>query len=134
MAYNRRDDDLAYGDYHGQGQQQPQREGEEGERGFIGDMGKRFFGGGGNVSALSLRNAMHREPPLSTVLDVLAAQASPLQPTTSTLFFRRPHYPLPSILYSLLSTLYSLPSTLYPLPSNLYTSLSLVAVTSPIFV
>lgn len=47
MAYNRRDDDLAYGDYHGE--QQPPREGEEGERGFIGDMGKRFFGGG-NVS------------------------------------------------------------------------------------
>ena len=55
MAYNRRDDDLAYGDYHGQ--QQGQREGEEGERGFIGDMGKRFFGGGGNVSALSFPNA-----------------------------------------------------------------------------
>jgi hypothetical protein len=51
MAYNRRDrdDDLAYGDYHGQ----PQREGEEGERGFIGDMGKRFFGGGNNVSSIS---------------------------------------------------------------------------------
>ncbi|ORY13180.1 hypothetical protein BCR34DRAFT_275760 [Clohesyomyces aquaticus] len=38
MAYNRRDDDLAYGEYHGQ-------EGpEEGERGFIGDVGKRLFG------------------------------------------------------------------------------------------
>ncbi|KAF2182006.1 phospholipase D/nuclease [Zopfia rhizophila CBS 207.26] len=42
MAYNRHDDDLAYGDYHGQGQQ----EGGEGERGLIGDMGKRLFGGG----------------------------------------------------------------------------------------
>ncbi|KAF1967898.1 phospholipase D/nuclease [Bimuria novae-zelandiae CBS 107.79] len=40
MASNRRDDDMAYGDYHGQ-----QREGEEGERGFIGDMGRRVFGG-----------------------------------------------------------------------------------------
>jgi hypothetical protein len=53
MAYNRRDDDLAYGDYHGQGR--PQQEGEEGERGFIGDMGKRFFGGG-SVSPPSLRS------------------------------------------------------------------------------
>ncbi|KAJ4376274.1 hypothetical protein N0V83_001557 [Neocucurbitaria cava] len=35
---NRRDDDLAYGDYHGD-------EGEEGDRGLIGDMGRRFFGG-----------------------------------------------------------------------------------------
>ncbi|KAF2867628.1 hypothetical protein BDV95DRAFT_610540 [Massariosphaeria phaeospora] len=42
MAYNRRDDDLAYGEYHGQGQQQ---EGGDGERGFIGDVGRRFFGG-----------------------------------------------------------------------------------------
>lgn len=41
MAYNRRDDDLAYGDYHGQGQ-----DGGEGERGLIGDVGRRFFGGG----------------------------------------------------------------------------------------
>jgi phospholipase D1/2 len=48
MAYNRRDDDLAYGEYHGR----PQPEGEEGERGFIGDMGKRFFGGRNNVSSL----------------------------------------------------------------------------------
>jgi hypothetical protein len=40
MAYNRRDDDLAYGDYHGQG------EGQEGDRGFVGDMGRRLFGGG----------------------------------------------------------------------------------------
>ncbi|KAF3046968.1 hypothetical protein E8E12_009634 [Didymella heteroderae] len=36
---SRRDDDLAYGDYHGQG------EGQEGDRGFVGDMGRRFFGG-----------------------------------------------------------------------------------------
>ncbi|KAI8943099.1 hypothetical protein NX059_001129 [Plenodomus lindquistii] len=35
---SRRDDDLAYGDYHGQ-------EGGEGDRGLIGDMGRRFFGG-----------------------------------------------------------------------------------------
>lgn len=48
MAHNRRDEDLAYGDYHGE-----QREGEEGERGFIGDTAKRFFGGKKEVSALS---------------------------------------------------------------------------------
>jgi hypothetical protein len=42
MAYNKPDDDLAYGSYHGQGQP----EGEQGERGFIGDVGKRLFGGG----------------------------------------------------------------------------------------
>ncbi|KAF2628526.1 phospholipase D/nuclease [Macroventuria anomochaeta] len=36
---SRRDDDLAYGDYHGQGEEQ------EGDRGMIGDMGRRFFGG-----------------------------------------------------------------------------------------
>lgn len=48
MAYNRRDDDnMAYGDYHGQ--QQQQQEGEEGERGFIGDMGRRVFGGNKEV-------------------------------------------------------------------------------------
>lgn len=49
MAYNRRDDreDMAYGDYHGQ-----QQEGEEGERGFIGDMGRKVFGGHKEVSAL----------------------------------------------------------------------------------
>ncbi|KAL5395708.1 hypothetical protein PMIN06_003567 [Paraphaeosphaeria minitans] len=40
MAHNRRDDDLAYGDHYGQ-----QQEGEDGERGFIGDMGRRVFGG-----------------------------------------------------------------------------------------
>ncbi|KAH3999226.1 phospholipase [Parastagonospora nodorum] len=39
MAHNRRDDDLAYGDYHGQ------QEGQEGDRGMIGDMGRRLFGG-----------------------------------------------------------------------------------------
>lgn len=38
MANNRRDDDLAYGEYHGQG-------GGEGDRGFVGDMGRRLFGG-----------------------------------------------------------------------------------------
>lgn len=39
---NRRDqdDNLAYGDYHGQGQGDAQ----DGDRGFIGDMGRRFFG------------------------------------------------------------------------------------------
>ncbi|KAJ4366683.1 hypothetical protein N0V95_000010 [Ascochyta clinopodiicola] len=36
---SRRDDDLAYGDYHGQA------EGDEADRGMIGDMGRRFFGG-----------------------------------------------------------------------------------------
>lgn len=45
MAYNRRDDDLAYGEHHGQ-----QQEGEEGERGFVGDMGRKFFGGHKEVS------------------------------------------------------------------------------------
>lgn len=45
MAYNQRDDDLAYGDDHRQ-----QREGQEGDRGFIGDVGKRIFGGGRPVS------------------------------------------------------------------------------------
>lgn len=44
MAYNRRDDDLAYGDDHRQ-----QREGEA-DRGFIGDVGKRIFGGGVSTS------------------------------------------------------------------------------------
>lgn len=39
MSSNRRDDDLAYGEYHGQGGD------ESGERGLIGDMGRRFFGG-----------------------------------------------------------------------------------------
>jgi hypothetical protein len=39
MAHNRRDDDLAYGDYHGDA-------GAEGDRGLIGDMGRRLFGGG----------------------------------------------------------------------------------------
>ncbi|KAF1849313.1 phospholipase D/nuclease [Cucurbitaria berberidis CBS 394.84] len=37
---NRRDDDLAYGDYHGQ-----EGGGGEGDRGLIGDVGRRFFGG-----------------------------------------------------------------------------------------
>ena len=50
MAYNRRDDDLAYGDYHGQGQGE---EGAEGERGFIGDVGKRLFHGQVSPSFLS---------------------------------------------------------------------------------
>ncbi|KAF2740141.1 phospholipase D/nuclease [Polyplosphaeria fusca] len=43
MASNRRDDDLAYGDYHGD--RGDRGEGGEGERGFIGDLGKQFFGG-----------------------------------------------------------------------------------------
>lgn len=47
MAYNRRDDDLAYGDYHGQ------QEGEEGDRGLMGDMGRRLFGGRKEVRPLS---------------------------------------------------------------------------------
>lgn len=37
---------MAYGDYH----QQQQQEGQEGERGFIGDMGRRVFGGHKEVS------------------------------------------------------------------------------------
>jgi len=40
---SRRDDDLAYGDYHGQ-------EGDEGDRGLIGDMGRRFGFGRKEVS------------------------------------------------------------------------------------
>lgn len=42
---SRQDDDLAYGDYHGQGA------GQEGDRGMIGDMGRRFFGGRKEVCA-----------------------------------------------------------------------------------
>lgn len=49
---SRRDDDLAYGDYHGQG------EGQEGDRGFVGDMGRRFFGGKKEVCALLGHNAV----------------------------------------------------------------------------
>lgn len=45
MAYNRRDDDLAYGEYHGEG-------GAEGDRGMIGDMGRRLFGGRKEVRPL----------------------------------------------------------------------------------
>lgn len=40
---SRRDDDLAYGEYHGQ-------DGGESDRGMIGDMGRRFFGGKKEVS------------------------------------------------------------------------------------
>jgi len=40
MSYNRRDDDLAYGEYHGQNEG-----GGDGERGLVGDMGRRLFGG-----------------------------------------------------------------------------------------
>jgi hypothetical protein len=41
MAYNRRDDDLAYGDYHDEG-----GDGDDGaDRGLVGDMGRRLFGG-----------------------------------------------------------------------------------------
>jgi hypothetical protein len=43
MAHHRPDDDLAYGSYYEQGQS----EGEGQDRGFIGDVGKRLFGGGG---------------------------------------------------------------------------------------
>jgi hypothetical protein len=49
MAYNRRDDDLAYGDYHGQ------QEGQEGDRGMIGDMGRRLFGGRKEVRLPSMK-------------------------------------------------------------------------------
>ena len=51
MAYNRRDDDLAYGDYN------PGNEGREGDRGFVGDMGRRLFGNRKEVSTLPT-NAM----------------------------------------------------------------------------
>jgi hypothetical protein len=43
MAHKRPDDDLAYGSYYEEGRP----EGEQGDRGFIGDVGKRLFGGGG---------------------------------------------------------------------------------------
>ncbi|KAF1836290.1 phospholipase D/nuclease [Decorospora gaudefroyi] len=47
---SRRDDDLAYGDYHGE-------EGEEGDRGLIGDMGRRFgFGRKENTQQQSSSN------------------------------------------------------------------------------
>lgn len=39
-GYGRNDDNLAYGEYHGD-----PNEAQEGERGFIGDVGRRFFGG-----------------------------------------------------------------------------------------
>jgi phospholipase D1/2 len=42
---SRRDDDLAYGDYYARG-----GEGEEGDRGLIGDMGRRFGFGRKEVS------------------------------------------------------------------------------------
>jgi hypothetical protein len=57
---SRRDDDLAYGDYHGQ------QGGEEGERGLVGDMGRRFFGGKKEV----------RASPLSTVLSWMSCMSS----------------------------------------------------------
>jgi hypothetical protein len=47
MAYNRRDDDLAYGEYH-----EHDRDGAEGDRGFVGDMGRRLFGGRKEVRPL----------------------------------------------------------------------------------
>lgn len=53
---------MAYGDYHGQGQQQ---QGEEGERGFIGDVGRRVFGGkketdqGSSGGGLGLFDKLH---------------------------------------------------------------------------
>jgi hypothetical protein len=48
MAYNRRDDDLAYGEYN------PGRDSqEEQDRGMIGDMGRRLFGGKKEVSIFS---------------------------------------------------------------------------------
>lgn len=51
---SRRDDDLAYGEYHGQ-------QGEEGDRGMIGDMGRRFFGGRKEVWTHVCRvSALHR--------------------------------------------------------------------------
>jgi len=43
---------MAYGDYH------EQQDGQEGERGFIGDMGKRLFGGNKQVS-IFLIHALH---------------------------------------------------------------------------
>jgi hypothetical protein len=49
MAHNRRDDDLAYGEYHGD------RDGAEGDRGLMGDMGRRLFGGKKEVRPLSTK-------------------------------------------------------------------------------
>lgn len=51
---SRRDDDLAYGDYHGQG------EGQESDRGIIGDMGRRFFGGKQEVCAFRWPQCCHQ--------------------------------------------------------------------------
>jgi hypothetical protein len=51
MSYNRRDDDLAYGDYHGQGEAQ------EGDRGFVGDVGRRLFGGRKEVRPVSTQRS-----------------------------------------------------------------------------
>jgi hypothetical protein len=51
LKMSRRDDDLAYGDYHGQG------EGQEGDRGLIGDVGRRFFGGKNEVCAFTGQGA-----------------------------------------------------------------------------
>jgi hypothetical protein len=48
MAHNRRDDDLAYGDYN------PGNGGQEGDRGLMGDMGRRLFGGRKEVSTDTL--------------------------------------------------------------------------------
>lgn len=51
MARRSRDDDLAYGEYN------PGRDDEEGERGMIGDMGRRLFGGRKDVSTVPTTNA-----------------------------------------------------------------------------
>lgn len=58
---NRRDDDLAYGDYYGQG-------GGEGDRGLVGDMGRRFFGGKKEVSPYKFSCALHILKPGTDIL------------------------------------------------------------------
>ena len=53
MAHNRRDDDLAYGDYH---PRDGDDDGAEGERGiFGGRVSKRLFGGGQQQQQQSVR-------------------------------------------------------------------------------
>jgi hypothetical protein len=78
MAYNRRDDDLAYGEYHDQ-----DRDGAEGDRGFVGDMGRRLFGGRKEVRPLSAK----RQPVIvhpAFIAHVRAGQSQ--RPVQSKLF------------------------------------------------
>lgn len=76
MARNRSDDDLAYGSYYGQ----DQHEGEGADRGFIGDVGKRLFGGAGrrqdqpvSASPLYAWPGYHLGPTLSRCTPAVAS-------------------------------------------------------------